>query len=88
MTIVERKVVYFFFVHVFLRHIGKKYPDFFNQWVIDSIENQRQRKILLMRYTGPSRMKFSAIAVELGMDESNMFKYHKAAVERLIYAKV
>ena len=88
MDYIERKIVYFFFVHVFLRHIGKKYPDFFKQWVTDSIENQRQRKILLMRYTGETRMKFSAIAITLGMDESNMFKYHKEAVERLIYAKV
>lgn len=37
-----------------------------------------------MRYTGEHKMKFSAIAIELKMDESNMFKYHKRAVERLI----
>ena len=88
MDFVKQKVVYFFFVHIFLRHIGKKYPDFFKQWVTDSIENTRERKILLLRYCGDTRKKFSAIAIDLGMDESNMFKYHKRAVERLIYAKV
>lgn len=84
MDFVKHKIVYFFFVHVFLRRIGKKYPDFFNQWIDDCIENQKERRILKMRYTGTTKMKFCAIAIELGMDESNMFKYHKRAVERLI----
>ena len=88
MDFVKQKVVYFFFIHVFLRHIGKKYPDFFKRWTADNITNKRDRQILLMRYTGETRMKFAAIAAELGIDESNLFKYHKRAVETLIYAKV
>lgn len=81
---VKHKIIYFWLTHVFLRHIGKRYPDFFKQWITDYIENTTERKILIMRYTGESRMKFSAIALELKLDESNMFKYHKRAVERLI----
>lgn len=81
---VKHKIIYFWLTHVFLRHIGKRYPDFFKQWIADYIENTTERKILIMRYTGESRMKFSAIALELKLDESNLFKYHKRAVERLI----
>lgn len=81
---VKHKIIYFWLTHIFLRRIGKQYPEFFKQWVYDYIENSKERKILIMRYTGDTKMKFSAIAIELKMDESNLFKYHKRAVERLI----
>lgn len=84
MEAVKHKIIYLFFIHVFLRRIGKRYPEFFKNWIYDYIENTTERKILVMRYTGESKTKFSAIAIELGLDESNMFKYHKRAVERLI----
>lgn len=84
MELIKHKVIYLFFTHVFLRRIGKRYPEFFKSWISDYIENQTERRVLIMRYTGDTKMKFSAIAIELGMDESNMFKYHKRAVERLI----
>lgn len=84
METIKQEVVYLFFTHVFLRRIGKKYPEFFKSWVNDCVENARERKILIMRYTGESKMKFSAIALELNMDESNLFKYHKKAVMRMI----
>ena len=81
---VKRKIIYFWLTHFFLRRIGKRYPDFFKQWVTDNIENTIERKILIFRYTGESQMKFSAIALELKLDESNLFKYHKRAVNSLI----
>lgn len=80
----KHKIVYFWLTHFFLRRIGKRYPDFFKRWVYDNIENNTERKILLMRYTGESQMKFFAIALELKLDESNLFKYHKRAVNKLI----
>lgn len=81
---IKQKIVYFFFTHVLLRRIGKRYPEFFKKWIYDYVDNTIERKILIMRYTGESKMKFSAIALELKMDESNLFKYHKRAVERMI----
>ena len=81
---VKHKIIYFWLTHFFLRYIGKRYPDFFKQWVTDNLENTIERKILIMRYTGKERMKFSAIALELHLDESNMFKYHKRAVNGLV----
>ena len=84
MDAVKHKIVYLFFIHVFLRRIGKRYPDFFKSWIEDYIENQTERRILIMRYTGVNRMKFAAIALELGMDECNVFRRHKKAIESLI----
>lgn len=87
MDIVKHKIIYLFFTHVFLRRIGKRYPDFFKDWIAEYVENERDRKILIMRYTGSIRMTFLAISIELGIDESNLYKYHKNAVERLISAE-
>lgn len=84
MDAVKHKIIYLFFTHVFLRRIGKRYPEFFKSWIEDYIENRTERRILIMRYTSNPKMKFAAIAIELGLDESNMFKYHKRAIERLI----
>ena len=81
---VKHKIIYFWLTHFFLRRIGKRYPEFFKQWVTDNIENNIERKILILRYTGESQMKFSAIAIQLHLDESNMFKYHKKAVTALV----
>ena len=87
MEVIKHKVIYWFFIHVLLRRIGKRYPDFFESWVGDYVSKPRDRKILILRYTGKDRMSFTAIAAELGVDESNLFKYHKRAVEELISAE-
>ena len=84
MDAIKHAIIYWFFTHVFLRKIGKRYPDFFKDWIYDYVENPIERKILILRYTGETKMKFSAVAIKLRLDESNMFKYHKRAVERLI----
>ena len=84
MDVVKHKAVYWFFTHIFLRRIGKRYPDLFKQWVYDATDNPTQRRIMMLRYTGETRMKFPAIAITLGIDQSNMFKYHKSVVERII----
>lgn len=83
MDAIKNKVVYLFFIHVFLRRLGKRYPDFFKQWVNDYIENRIERRVLIERYTGDTKKKFAAIAIDMGMDERNVFRYHKRAVERL-----
>ena len=84
MDAVKHKIIYLFFIHVFLRRIGKRYPEFFKSWLEDYLENPTDRRILTMRYTGVNKTKFAAIAIELGMDECNVFRRHKKAIERLI----
>lgn len=87
MDVIKHTVIYWFFVHVLLRRIGKRYPEFFKDWISDYVSKPRDREILIMRYTGKDRMSFTAIAAQLHVDESNLFKYHKRAVEELISAE-
>lgn len=87
MEVVKHKIIYWFFVHVLLRRIGKRYPEFFEAWISDYVSKPRDRKILMKRYMGKDRMSFTAIAADMGVDESNLFKYHKRAVEELISAE-
>ena len=85
---VKFAIVYWFFTHIFLRRIGKRYPEFFKQWVYETTDNRIERRIMLARYTGDEQMKFEAIAIKFKMDTSNMFKYHKRAVESMIAGKI
>lgn len=85
---VKNKIIYFWLTRVFLRYIGKRYPDFFKNWVYDSTDNRIERKIMLLRYTGKEQMKFEAIAIELKIDTSNMFKYHKRAVSSMVSGQI
>lgn len=84
----KRKIIYFWLTRVFLRRIGKRYPEFFKQWVYESTDNRIERQILLLRYTGIEQMKFEAIAIKMNMDLSNLFKYHKKAVESMVCGQI
>lgn len=87
MDLIKHKIIYFFFTHIFLRRVGRRYPEFFKEWIADYVEKPRDREILILRYTGRDRLSFTAIAATLGMDESQLFKNHKRAVESLISAE-
>lgn len=81
---VKHKIISFWLTHIFLRRIGKRYPDFFKQWIYDITDNRIERKVMLLRYTGENQMKFCAIAIELNTDERNVYMYHKRAITKLI----
>ena len=85
---VKFAIVYWFFTHIFLRRIGKRYPDFFKRWVYETTDNRIERRVMLARYTGDEQIKFEAIAIKLKIDISNLFKYHKRAVESMIAGKI
>lgn len=80
----KRKIITLWLTRIFLRRIGKRYPDFFNHWIADITDNKYQRKVMKLRYTGDSPMKFEAIAIEMHTDISNVFKYHKRTIDRMI----
>ena len=85
---VKQAIIYWFFTHIFLRRIGKRYPKFFKQWVYETTDNRIERRVMLARYTGDEQIKFEAIAIKLKIDISNLFKYHKRAVEAMISGKI
>ena len=86
MEAVKRTIIVFWLTHVFLRHIGKRYPEFFNSWIADTTDSRIQRRVMSLRYTGDTPMKFEAIAIELNISTRRVFEHHKKVIERLISA--
>ena len=81
---VKCKIVSFWLTHIFLRRIGKRYPDFFKQWIAEITDSRVQRKIMTLRYTGDMPMKFEAIAIELNSTPRRVFEQHKKVINRLV----
>lgn len=82
---IKYNAVYWFFTHIFLRRIGKKYPGLFKKWVYESTDNVLERKVMMLRYTGEEQNKFEAIAIKMNIDIRRVFKYHKKVVDTLIF---
>lgn len=80
----DEKAVFVFLTHVLLRKIGKGYPDFFLRWVSDLTDSAQQRRVMQLRYTGDSPMKFESIALEMGISPRRVFEHHKNVVNRII----
>lgn len=83
-TEIKYKIIWLWLTRIFLRRIGKRFPEFFKEYIYDITDNRTARKIMLMRYTGESQMKFEAIALELNTDVRNVFSYHKKVLDRII----
>lgn len=84
MNSVKYKAVYWFFTHIFLRRIGKRYPDFFKQWVRGVTDNPLEREVMFLRYMGDKQTEFKEISGEMNIDERRVFRYHKKIVDLLI----
>ncbi len=81
---VKRKIISFWLTHIFLRRIGKRYPDFFNSWIAEITDSRTQRKIMALRYTGDYPRKFEAIGYALGIAPRRVFEQHKKVIDRII----
>lgn len=84
MNSVKYKAVYWFFTHIFLRRIGKRYPDFFKQWVCGVTDNPLEREVMFLRYMGDKQTEFKEISSKMNIDERRVFRYHKKIVDLLI----
>ena len=84
MNTVKYKAVFWFFTHMFLRRIGKRYPDFFKQWVRGVTDNPLEREVMFLRYMGDKQTEFKEISSKMNIDERRVFRYHKKIVDLLI----
>ena len=80
----KRKIVSFWLTHIFLRRIGKRYPEYFKQWMKDLTDDNTARRIMELRYTGDTPMKFEAISYEIYVSPRRVFEKHKSVVDRII----
>lgn len=81
---VKRNIISFWLTHIFLRRIGKRYPEFFIEWIADITDSKIQRKIMYMRYTGDTPMKFEAIALTLSISPRRVFEHHKKVIDIML----
>lgn len=84
MESVKHKIISFWLTHAFLRRIGKRYPDYFKQWMKDLSDDRKARQIMYMRYLDETPCKFEAIAATLHMSPRRVFEKHKKMIDRII----
>ena len=84
MEAAKRKIVYFWLTHDFLRRMGKRYPEWFKEWVTNSTDSSTATKIMRLRYTGERPLKCEAIALELGITPRRVFQLHQNTVNAMI----
>ena len=82
----KHKIISFWLTHIFLRRIGKRYPEYFTEFITELTDDKTARKIMLMRYTGDNPMKFEAIAYELNIALRRVFEKHKKVIDKIISA--
>ena len=80
----KHKIISFWLTHIFLRRIGKLYPEYFDRWIKDLTDDPKARTIMQMRYAEDTPLKFEAIAVTLGMAPRRVFEKHKKVIDRII----
>lgn len=81
---IKHKMVAFWLSHIFLRRIGKRYPDYLLRWINDITDDETAKKIMSMRYIGDKPMKFEAIAYKLNIAPRRAFEKHKKVIDRMI----
>ena len=84
MQAVKRNIISFWLTHVFLRRIGKRYPEYFVKWMEDLTDDKQAREIMAMRYARIDPVKFEAIAYSLNIAPRRVFEKHKKVVDRII----
>ena len=81
---VKRKIITFWLTHVFLRRIGKRYPEYFYKWICELTDDTTARSIMSLRYVQDPQQKFESIAIELNIPLRRVFEKHKKVINRII----
>lgn len=81
---VKHKIIAFWLTHVFLRRIGKRYPEYFYKWICELTDDQTTRSIMSLRYIQDPQQKFESIAIELNIPLRRVFEKHKKVINRII----
>ena len=75
-------VVRFWLTHHYLRKIGKRYPDFFKELIMDVTDSFSQQQVMKQRYI--LGKKFEVIALDMNKDISYIFRLHKQVIDKLV----
>ena len=69
-------------LHIWLKRIAKRFPDFFEQILSEIIDSDKGRKIMRARYI--QRLKFKEIPEIVHLEERQIYKIHQQIIDKLI----
>ena len=75
-------IVRFWLTHHYLRKIGKRYPDFFEELIADVTDSYSQRQVMKHRYV--LGKKFESVALDMNKYVSYIFRLHKQVIDKLV----
>lgn len=69
-------------LHIWLKRIAKRYPDFFENMLTDVVDSEKGKKIMRARYI--QRLKFKQIPELVNLEERQVYKIHQEIIEHII----
>lgn len=70
-------------LHIWLKRISKKYPDFFNRMMQDLDLPEKAIEVMKLRYV--ERKKFKEIPSIVNTEERNVYRLHKYVIDKIIH---
>lgn len=69
-------------LHIWLKRIAKKYPQFFLQMIDDVVDSDKGKIIMLARYI--DRLKFKQITELVHLEERQVYKIHQNIIRHIM----
>lgn len=69
-------------LHIWLKRIAKRYPDFFEQILKDVIDSDKAQTIMRARYI--QRLKFKQIPDVVNLELRQVYKIHQDVIKHII----
>lgn len=69
-------------LHIWLKRIAKRYPEFFEEMINDIVDSEKGKKIMRARYI--QRLKFKQIPDVVNLEERQIYKIHQEIIEHII----
>lgn len=69
-------------LHLWLKRIARKYPDFFMNMMADVCYDDKSKEIMCLRYK--KELKFKQIPKMVNLEERQVYKIHQKVIKKLI----
>lgn len=69
-------------LHIWLKRIAKRFPDFFEQILNDIIDDDKARAVMRARYL--NKLKFKQIPDVVHVELRQVYKIHQQVINKLI----
>lgn len=69
-------------LHLWLKRVAKKYPDFFMKMIEDIVDSNKGKTIMIARYI--EKYKFKQIPKLVNLEQRQVYKIHQEIINHLI----